>query len=154
MRAVNRRGYVNLAGMIETIPIAHSDALQAAAWIAPHCAPFPLLTSHSLDALSGAPLVFKQEYPQCSGVFTFCGVCKVVWSLPDELAERGVVTHLSAHHGVVLVLAARMRGIVCAGVVPEGTAVLVEPAGGGGCWLWLILSGSRVDVDALPQAAA
>ncbi|RBC86148.1 threonine/serine dehydratase, partial [Xanthomonas oryzae pv. oryzae] len=53
--------------MIETVPLAHSDVLQAAARIAPHCAPTPLLTSHSLDALSGARLFFKAEHLQRSG---------------------------------------------------------------------------------------
>lgn len=40
------------------IPIAHADVSQAAAWIAPHCAPVPLLTSHSLDAALAEPARF------------------------------------------------------------------------------------------------
>ncbi|RYE75452.1 MAG: pyridoxal-phosphate dependent enzyme, partial [Oxalobacteraceae bacterium] len=59
--------------MIETIPLAHSDVLQAAARIAPQCAPTPLLTSHSLDALCGAQLFFKAEHLQRSGAFKFRG---------------------------------------------------------------------------------
>ncbi|XUP36947.1 pyridoxal-phosphate dependent enzyme (plasmid) [Xanthomonas axonopodis pv. vasculorum] len=106
--------------MIETVPLAHSDVLQAAARIAPHCTPTPLLTSHSLDALSSAQLFFKAEHLQRSGAFKFRGACNAVWSLPDELAARGVVKHSSGNHGAALALAARTRGIGCHVVVPEG----------------------------------
>ncbi|KQQ73201.1 serine dehydratase [Xanthomonas sp. Leaf131] len=106
--------------MIETVPLAHCDVLQAAARIAPHCAPTPLLTSRSLDALCGAQLFFKAEHLQRSGAFKFRGACNAVWSLPAELAARGVVTHSSGNHGAALALAARTRGIGCHVVVPEG----------------------------------
>ncbi len=114
------KGYVNLAGMIDPVSVTHSDVLQAAARIAPHCAPTPLLTSHSLDALSGAQLIFKAEHLQRSGAFKFRGACNAVWSLPTELAARGVVTHSSGNHGAALALAARSRGIGCHVVVPKG----------------------------------
>ncbi len=120
VRPVKRERYVNLAGMIETVPLAHSDVLQAAARIAPHCAPTPLLTSHSLDALSGARLFFKAEHLQRSGAFKFRGACNAVWSLPDERTAHGVVTHSSGNHGAALALAARTRGMGCHVVVPEG----------------------------------
>ncbi|PPU17925.1 pyridoxal-phosphate dependent enzyme [Xanthomonas arboricola] len=106
--------------MIETVPLAHSDVLQAAARIAPQCAPTPLLTSHRLDALCGAQLFFKAEHLQRSGAFKFRGACNAVWSLPEGLAARGVVTHSSGNHGAALALAARTRGIGCHVVVPEG----------------------------------
>ncbi|WP_115561050.1 pyridoxal-phosphate dependent enzyme [Xanthomonas arboricola] len=106
--------------MIDTVPLAHSDVLQAAARIAPHCATTPLLTSHRLDALCGAQLFFKAEHLQRSGAFKFRGACNAVWSLPDDVAPRGVVTHSSGNHGAALALAARTRGIGCHVVVPEG----------------------------------
>ncbi|KLD69206.1 pyridoxal-phosphate dependent enzyme [Xanthomonas pisi] len=106
--------------MIDTVPLAHSDVLQAAARIASLCATTPLLTSHYLDALCGAQLFFKAEHLQRSGAFKFRGACNAVWSLPDDLAPRGVVTHSSGNHGAALALAARTRGIGCHVVVPEG----------------------------------
>lgn len=57
--------------MIETLLPAYSDVLQAAARIAPHTAPTPLLRSHTLDTLSGAQLMFKAEHLQRSGAFKF-----------------------------------------------------------------------------------
>ncbi|KAB7769666.1 pyridoxal-phosphate dependent enzyme [Xanthomonas maliensis] len=106
--------------MIETVLPAHRDLLQAAARIAPYTVPTPLLTSQTLDALSGAQLCFKAEHLQRSGAFKFRGACNAVWSLPEAVARRGVVTHSSGNHGAALALAARTRGIACHVVVPEG----------------------------------
>ncbi|HJT98846.1 MAG TPA: pyridoxal-phosphate dependent enzyme [Rhodanobacteraceae bacterium] len=96
-------------------------AVEAAARrIAPHAQPTPLRTSHSIDALAGAELVFKCENLQRVGAFKFRGACNAVWSLPDDVARRGVVTHSSGNHGAALALAARTRGIPAHVVVPEG----------------------------------
>jgi threonine dehydratase len=43
-----------------------------------------------------------------------------VWSLTEEQAAHGVVTHSSGNHGAALALASRTRGIACHVVVPEG----------------------------------
>jgi len=92
----------------------------AAVRIAPHAQKTPLRTSHSIDALLGAELVFKCENLQRVGAFKFRGACNAVWSLPDDVAARGVVTHSSGNHGAAVALAARTRGIPAHVVVPEG----------------------------------
>jgi threonine dehydratase len=96
------------------------DVLAAAARIAPHAHVTPVLRSRTLDELSGAQLFFKCENLQRAGAFTFRGACNAVWSLPDEEAARGVVTHSSGNHGAALALAARTRGIAAHVVVPRG----------------------------------
>jgi threonine dehydratase len=97
-----------------------SDVLGAAARIAPHAQVTPVLRSKSLDAMAGAQLHFKCENFQRAGAFKFRGACNAVWSLSDEQAARGVVTHSSGNHGAALALAARTRGIAAHVVVPEG----------------------------------
>lgn len=92
----------------------------AAARIAPHAQRTPVLRSRSIDALAGAQLHFKCENLQRVGAFKFRGACNAVWSLPAEVAARGVVTHSSGNHGAALALAARTRGIPAHVVVPEG----------------------------------
>lgn len=92
----------------------------AAARIAPHARVTPVLRSAALDALSGAELHFKAEHLQRGGAFKFRGACNAVWSLDDETAARGVVTHSSGNHGNALALAAATRGITAHVVVPEG----------------------------------
>lgn len=78
------------------------------------------MRSHSLDALAGAQIHFKCENLQRVGAFKFRGACNAVWSLADDVAARGVVTHSSGNHGAALALAARTRGIPAHVVVPEG----------------------------------
>ena len=96
------------------------DVLDAAARIAPHAHATPVLHSRALDADAGADLRFKAEQLQRAGAFKFRGACNAVFSLDDADAARGVVTHSSGNHGAALALAARLRGIPCHVVVPEG----------------------------------
>jgi threonine dehydratase len=103
----------------ERVP-GFDDVLAAAARIAPHARVTPVLHSDSLDALVGAELHFKCEMFQRAGAFKFRGACNAVWSLDDETAARGVLTHSSGNHGAALALAARTRGIPARVVVPEG----------------------------------
>jgi threonine dehydratase len=96
-----------------------ADLLAAAARIAPHAHVTPVLRATSLDAIAGCSLHFKAEHLQRAGAFKFRGACNAVWSLSDEIAARGVVTHSSGNHGGALALAARTRGIPCHVVVPD-----------------------------------
>ena len=97
-----------------------ADVRDAAARIAPHALITPVLRSDRLDALLGASVVFKCENLQRGGAFKFRGATNAVWSLADEEAARGVVTHSSGNHGNALAMAARTRGIAAHVVVPEG----------------------------------
>ncbi len=96
-----------------------ADVERAAKRIAPHATRTPVLRSRGIDALAGATLSFKCENFQRVGAFKFRGACNAVWSLSDETAARGVVTHSSGNHGAALALAARTRGIPVHVVVPE-----------------------------------
>lgn len=80
----------------------------------------PVMHSHALDALAGAPVWLKCENMQRAGAFKFRGACNAVWALDEDTAQRGVVTHSSGNHGAALALAARTRGIPAHVVVPEG----------------------------------
>jgi threonine dehydratase len=102
-----------------TLP-TFADVRDAAARIAPHALVTPVLRSDRIDALVGATIVFKCENLQRGGAFKFRGATNAVWSLSDEDAARGVVTHSSGNHGNALAMAARTRGIVAHVVVPEG----------------------------------
>src|SRR5579864_4331810 len=87
---------------------AHSDAradeigidnIRAAAQrIRGHISPTPVLRSRNLDAATGATLAFKCENFQRAGAFKFRGACNAVWSLPEDVAKNGVVTHSSGNH--------------------------------------------------------
>ena len=97
-----------------------ADVLDAAARIAPYVHITPVMRSRALDGDAKARLYFKAEHLQRMGAFKFRGACNAVFALPDDRAQRGVVTHSSGNHGAALALAAQLRGIPCHVVVPEG----------------------------------
>lgn len=97
-----------------------ADVRAAAARIASYARVTPVLRDAALDELAGAQLHFKCEHLQCGGAFKFRGACNAVWSLAQDEARRGVVTHSSGNHGAALALAARTRCIPAHVVVPEG----------------------------------
>jgi threonine dehydratase len=104
-----------------SVPLPNIDQIRdAAARIAPHAIVTPVLRHAELDALAGAQLYFKCENLQRGGAFKFRGACNAVWSLSEEEAARGVVTHSSGNHGNALAMAAATRGIAAHVVVPEG----------------------------------
>ena len=118
-------------------PLPCVDDVLAAARIAAHACVTPVLRSRTLDAMTGATVVFKAEHLQRSGAFKFRGACNAVWALDDAQARRGVVTHSSGNHGAALALAARTRGIACHVVVPEGAvAAKLANIGRHGATLW------------------
>ena len=98
-------------------------AIRAAhARIAAHVHRTPVLTCASLDAEVGARLFFKCENFQKVGAFKARGASNAVFSLTDEEARRGVVTHSSGNHGAALAYAAARRGIPAWVVMPENAA--------------------------------
>ncbi|XP_051137048.1 serine racemase [Andrographis paniculata] len=79
----------------------------------------PVLSSETLNSMSGRRLFFKCECFQKGGAFKFRGACNAVFSLPDDQAVKGVVTHSSGNHAAALSLAAKLRGIPAHIVIPE-----------------------------------
>ena len=96
--------------------------------IAPHIHRTPVITSASLDALSGARLYFKCENLQRSGSFKMRGASNAVFSLSDDEAARGVVTHSSGNHAAALALAAKERGIRAWVVMPSDAPLVKRRA--------------------------
>ncbi|MEO8305329.1 MAG: pyridoxal-phosphate dependent enzyme [Betaproteobacteria bacterium] len=91
----------------------------AQARIAPHVHRTPVLSCRSIDAEVGASLHFKCENFQKVGAFKARGATNAVFSLADDEARHGVVTHSSGNHGAALAYAARARGIPAWVVMPE-----------------------------------
>lgn len=97
------------------------DIRAAAKRIAPYAHRTPVLTSATLDRMSGAHLYFKCESFQRVGAFKFRGAANAVFSLADEQAKNGVATHSSGNHAQALALAAWMRGVPAYIVMPSNS---------------------------------
>ncbi|EAR21953.1 beta-hydroxyaspartate dehydratase BhcB [Nitrococcus mobilis] len=79
----------------------------------------PVLTSTTLDRMSGAELFFKCENLQKAGAFKVRGATNAVFSLTAEEAAHGVATHSSGNHALSLSRAAGCRGIPCTVIMPK-----------------------------------
>lgn len=87
-----------------------------------------VLTSKSINHITGAELYFKCENFQKGGAFKFRGAVNAVMSLSDEAAAQGVATHSSGNHGAALALAARKRGIAAHVVMPDNAPEIKKKA--------------------------
>jgi threonine dehydratase len=94
----------------------------------------PVLTSQSLNKLAGADLFFKCENLQKTGSFKIRGATNAVFSMTDEEAKRGVVTHSSGNHAAAVACAAAWRGTKAWIVMPKNAPAVkcraVESYGG------------------------
>ncbi len=79
----------------------------------------PVLTSQTLDRLTGGELHFKCESFQRVGAFKYRGALNAVSSLSVAALERGVTTHSSGNHAQALALAAKTVGTRATIVMPR-----------------------------------
>ncbi|PRW57516.1 serine racemase [Chlorella sorokiniana] len=110
------------------LPVSLQDVEEAAGRVAPWVHTTPVLTSSTLDELSGRRLHFKAEIFQRGGSFKIRGACNSVFALPDDVAAHGVVAHSSGNHAAAVALAAKLRGIPAQVVVPKDTPAIKQAA--------------------------
>ena len=101
--------------------VAIDDIHQAARRIADHVVFTPMVPCESLSRQLGCNLHFKAENLQHVGAFKARGAVNAVFSLSQEHADRGVVTHSSGNHAAALARAAMLRGIRAHVVMPANS---------------------------------
>src|ERR1700745_3044238 len=110
------------------------DILEAHARIKPRIHRTPVLTSASLDAMTGAQLFFKCENLQKTGSFKIRGASNAILSLSKEEAAHGIVTQSSGNHGGAVACAAGWRGLPAFIVMPKNAPAVkvraIEAYGG------------------------
>jgi threonine dehydratase len=79
----------------------------------------PLLTSITLDGLTGGRIFLKAETLQRTGSFKFRGAYNKLASLPPERRSGGVVAYSSGNHAQGVAAAARLLGMPCVIVMPH-----------------------------------
>jgi len=95
------------------------DVLAAHERVKPYIHRTPVLTSRTFNEMTGAELFFKCENLQKAGAFKVRGATNAVFSLSDDEAKRGVVTHSSGNHALSLSYAGSCRGVKVTVVMPE-----------------------------------
>lgn len=97
-------------------PTAVSQAAQNLKGIVKHT---PVMTSRTLNEITGRQIYLKCENYQRVGAFKFRGAYNAVSQLNDAQKAAGVVTHSSGNHAQGLALAAKLQGIKATIVMPD-----------------------------------
>jgi len=87
--------------------------------IAPYIHQTPIFRSSTIDAMTGAKVLFKSEQLQRMGAFKMRGATNAILSLSDAQRAKGVVTHSSGNFGQAVALAARSLGVRAHIVMPD-----------------------------------
>ena len=95
----------------EPLAISFADVQAAAVRLRGVVHRTPVVTSRTVDELTGARVFFKCENLQRAGAFKFRGAYNRLAQFSPEERARGVVTHSSGNHAQGVALAARELGI-------------------------------------------
>src|SRR4029077_19395072 len=110
------------------LPPSWESIVAAHARIAPRVHRTPILTSASLNAMTGAQLFFKCENLQKTGSFKIRGASNAILSLTEQEAANGIVTQSSGNHGAAVACAAAWRGVPAWIVMPKNAPIVKAKA--------------------------
>jgi threonine dehydratase len=99
--------------------VSFEDIAAAHERIRPHARRTPVLTSRTIDALTGAQVFFKCENLQRMGAFKFRGAYNALSQLTPEEKKRGVLAFSSGNHAQAVALAGKLLGISTTIVMPS-----------------------------------
>jgi threonine dehydratase len=98
--------------------VSFEDISGAHERIKPQAKRTPVLTSATIDALTGAKVFFKCENFQRMGAFKFRGAYNALSQLSPEERRRGVIAFSSGNHAQAVALAGRILKIPAVIVMP------------------------------------
>jgi threonine dehydratase len=88
----------------------------------------PVMTSQTLNQLTGSKVFLKCENFQRMGAFKFRGAYNAMSQLTDEQKKRGVITHSSGNHAQAVALVGRLLGIRTTVVMPNDAPAVKRTA--------------------------
>jgi threo-3-hydroxy-L-aspartate ammonia-lyase len=99
--------------------LSFDDIARAHERIRPQVKRTPVLTSATVDALTGAAVFFKCENFQRMGAFKFRGAYNALSQLDTGRKRQGVVAFSSGNHAQAVALAGKLLGIKTVIVMPQ-----------------------------------
>ena len=99
--------------------VSYEDIRQASARLEGKAHRTPVLTSRTVDALTGARVFFKCENLQRSGAFKFRGAYNALAQLTPDERRRGVVAYSSGNHAQAVALAGELLATPAVIVMPS-----------------------------------
>ena len=106
------------------LPVSYEDVAAAAARIEGFAHRTPVLTSSTVDAMTGARVFFKPENLQRMGAFKFRGAFNAIARLGAAERGRGVLAYSSGNHAQAIALSARLQGVAATIVMPADAPAL------------------------------
>lgn len=88
--------------------VTYADVAAAHERIKPFAKRTPVLTSSTIDALTGAKVFFKCENFQRMGAFKFRGAYNALSQLSPEQKRKGVVAFSSGNHAQAVALSGKV----------------------------------------------
>jgi len=98
--------------------VTYADVAAAHERIKPFAKRTPVLTSSTIDALTGAKVFFKCENFQRMGAFKFRGAYNALSQLSPEQRRKGVVAFSSGNHAQAVALSGKLLGVPATIVMP------------------------------------
>ncbi len=88
----------------------------------------PIMTSRTLNQLTGAEIFLKCENFQRMGAFKFRGAYNAMSRLTEARKKQGVITHSSGNHAQAVALVGRLLGIKTVVVMPNDAPAIKRAA--------------------------
>ncbi|RPE00266.1 pyridoxal-phosphate dependent enzyme [Aureibaculum marinum] len=95
------------------------DIIESYNRISPYIHKTPVITSTTINKITGGSLYFKCENFQKMGAFKMRGATNAILQLSSEQKQKGVVTHSSGNFAQALALAAKNLGVKSYIVMPS-----------------------------------
>jgi threonine dehydratase len=99
--------------------VTYGDIVEAAAVLDGKAHRTPVLTSRTVDRLTGARVFFKCENLQRGGAFKFRGAYNALSHLPPDQKKAGVVAYSSGNHAQAVALAGALLRVPAVIVMPS-----------------------------------
>jgi threo-3-hydroxy-L-aspartate ammonia-lyase len=113
----------------------------------------PVMTSRTVDEMTGASVFFKCENLQRMGAFKIRGAYNALAQIPESERHRGVLAFSSGNHAQAVALAGRLLGIKAVIVMPDDAPrVKLEATRGYGAEI--VTYGKGEDREALAKRLA
>ena len=88
----------------------------------------PVMSSRTLNELTGAEVFLKCENYQRVGAFKFRGAFNAMSRLTEDQRKRGIITHSSGNHAQAVALVGRLLGVQTTVVMPKDAPVIKRDA--------------------------
>ena len=88
----------------------------------------PVMTSRTLNDITGAEVFLKCENYQRVGAFKFRGAFNAMSRLTEDQRKRGIITHSSGNHAQAVALVGRLLGVQTTVVMPKDAPVIKRDA--------------------------